>query len=179
MTGHDVDIQNKSIETESSQITQSSIVYSQGTDGSICEEHITVVRDKNDPSCGTLTNSNGETYTVTRNEKNQLEVTHSYQDKNGETQSNTTIIEDRSDVVFSVTDHESGTTNNTELNLSNPLDEFIVSNTYQTARIESGYNAYTAMEGGNMLWNCDGDQIEIGELFGTTTNYTMSLSQIE
>lgn len=176
MTGCEVDVQSNVVTTEATTTTKTSVVYKTDDNGVAYADEVVVTRDNSDPSCGSMRYSDGSGYDVTRNEKGELVVTEYYEDKNGEIkQSDSEVIPDATNSTFTVTNPDN-TTETYQLNMSNPLDQFTVSNSYQTARMDEGYNAESAMEGCHFLWNGDGDPVEVQNPWGDDeTGYSFSL----
>lgn len=177
-TGYAVSVTNEVVQTQETTTTTSSIVYRENDAGEVYADEAVVVRNNADPSCGSVTYSNGEGYSVERNANGELVVTEYYTDKNGEIQKDSEVIMDQDNAKFTVTNHQTGEQTETNINTSNPLDMFTVSNTYQTARIDTGYNPDVATEGSHFLWNCDGSAVEVQNPWAEDPAYTMSLDVI-
>lgn len=177
-TGYDVSVTNEVVQTQETTTTTSRITYRENEAGQVYADEAVVVRDNADPACGSVTYSNGEGFTVERNENGDLVVTKYRTDKNGNIESDSEIITDQANAKFTFTNHQTGEQTVTNINISNPLDEFTVSNTYQTARIDTGYNPDAAMERINFLWLGDGTDVTVQSPWEEDPAYTMSLDVI-
>ena len=129
----------------SSEITLTQRVVMDDGSGNQVEQIITITRNKDDPSCGSVTKEDGTMIEVYRDENGDLYQRETYTDKH-----NKVVVGDsspvREDYASFVVNGES-----TTVNMDNPLDMEQVSLAYQNARIEVGYDVSHAIEGQHHL----------------------------
>lgn len=129
----------------SSEITLTQRVVMDDGSGNQVEQIITITRNKDDPSCGSVTKEDGTMIEVYRDENGDLYQRETYTDKHNEVvEFDTSPVEE--DYASFVVNGES-----TTVNMDNPLDMEQVSLAYQNARIEAGFDVSYALEGQHHL----------------------------